>query len=294
MKTLVGVLVFALALVAALDRARAEPIVGLTANQLFTFDSATPGNISALVPVTGLLPATMLVGIDFRPVDQRLIGLGQVSGIGTVYTIDVPTGAAIAINTGFALTGSAFGVDFNPVPNALRIVSDTGQNLRITAGGAGTVNTDSPLNPGTPSVVGAAYSNNFAGATVTTLYDIDAETDMLVRQGGINGPPSPNTGTLVSVGLLGVDTTNLVGFDISPNSGVAFTSLTPIGAPGSSLYTVNLSTGAATLVGAIDNGSIQVQGLTTAAVPEPSPWLLLATGLLGLFGARWRRGQRTA
>jgi hypothetical protein len=238
MKTLIGILVLALALLAVPDRASAETIIGLTTgNQLFTFDSATPGSISAPLPVTGLLPATTLVGIDFRPVDQRLVGVGQAGGTGTVYAIDPQTGAATSINTGFTLTGTAFGVDFNPVPNALRIVSNTGQNLRIVNGGTGTVNTDSALNPGTPSVVGAAYSNNFAGATVTTLFDINnSGSATLVTQGGPNGVPSPNTGQLFPVGSLGVNTTDQVGFDISPNSGVAFASLTPVGAPGSSLW----------------------------------------------------------
>ena len=300
MKTLIGIFVLALALLAVPDRASAETIFGLTTgNQLFTFDSATPGSISAPVPVTGLLPATTLVGIDFRPVDQRLVGVGQVGqagGTGTVYAIDPQTGAATSINTGFTLTGTAYGVDFNPVPNALRIVSNAGQNLRIVNGGTGTVNTDSALNPGTPSVVGvvgAAYSNNFAGATMTTLFDINnSGPATLVTQGGPNGVPSPNTGQLFPVGSLGVNTTDQVGFDISPNSGVAFASLTPVGAPGSSLYTINLGTGAATLIGTIGNGSVPVQGLTVA-VPEPaSLGMGVTAALLGLglgLGCAWRR-----
>lgn len=287
MKILIGIL--ALALLAVPDRASAETIVGLTTgNQLFTFDSATPGSISALVPVTGLLPATTLVGIDFRPIDQRLVGVGQAGGTGTVYAIDSQTGAATSINTGFTLAGTAFGVDFNPVPNALRIVSNTGQNLRIINGGTGTVNTDTPLNPGTPGVVGAAYSNNFAGATVTTLFDINSGSGTLVTQGGPNGVPSPNLGQLFPVGPLGVNTTDLVGFDISPNSGVAFASLTPVGAPGSSLYTINLGTGAATLIGTIGNGSVPVQGLTTA-VPEPASLGMGVTAALLGLGCAWRR-----
>jgi Domain of unknown function (DUF4394) len=103
--------------------------------------------------VTGLVPGTTLVGIDFRPATPgTLVGVGQLpGGSGNVYTIDTSTGAAAVINTIPTLTGAAFGVDFNPVPNALRIVSDAGQNLRIVAGGTGVVNTDGTLNPGTPA-----------------------------------------------------------------------------------------------------------------------------------------------
>jgi hypothetical protein len=92
---------------------------------------------------------------------------------------------------------------------------------------------DGTLNPGNPNVVGAAYSNNVPGGVngQTTLYDIDSALDQLFTQGGVNFPPgtppvSPNTGTLFDVGPLGVNTSDLVGFDISAFSGTAFASLT--------------------------------------------------------------------
>jgi hypothetical protein len=266
----------------------AETIFGLTTdNQIFSFDSGSPGTIGPLIPVTGLLPGTSLVGIDFRPaVPGQLTGVGQTGGTGAVYRIDPLTGAATQVNTILALTGTQFGVDFNPVPDALRIVSDAEQNLRITLGGAGVVNTDGLLNPGNPNVVGAAYSNNVPGGVngQTTLYDIDSVADALFTQGGVNFPPgtpavSPNTGTLFPVGSLGVATSDLVGFDISGFSGTAFASLTTAG--GASLYTINLGTGAATLIGAID-GSVAVRDISVANVPLPTSLLLYAAGVLVL------------
>ena len=126
-----------------------EAIFGLTLdNSLVVFDSATPGSTSAPIPVTGLAAGQTLVGIDFRPVDRQLVGVAAgAGGVGTVYAINPLSGAATSINPIPVLTGTAFGVDFNPVPNALRIVSDANQNLRIVMGGAGTVNTDGNLNP---------------------------------------------------------------------------------------------------------------------------------------------------
>ena len=187
--------------------ALAEAIYGLTTdNRIFSFDSASPNSISALRPVTGLPDGTSLVGLDFRPATPGvLVGVGQnASGGGAVFTIDRFTGAATQINTIPTLTGTAFGVDFNPVPGALRIVSNADQNLRITAGGAGVVNTDGTLNPGDPNIVGAAYSNNVPGGVggQTTLYDIDSGLDQLLTQGTFNFPPgvSPNTGTLITIG----------------------------------------------------------------------------------------------
>jgi hypothetical protein len=54
----------------------------------------------------------------------------------------------------------------------------------------------------------AAYTNGFNGATTTTLYDISGTTDQLFTQN------PPNGGTLILVGSLGVDATDVNGFDI--------------------------------------------------------------------------------
>jgi hypothetical protein len=293
-RTALAPVLLTLALLLGPSPARAETIVGLTtSNQLFFFDSATPGSIGPLVTVTGLQSGTSLVGIDFRPaVPGQLTGVGQTGASGAVYRIDPLTGVATQVNTIAALTGTQFGVDFNPVPDALRIVSDADQNLRITQGGAGVVNVDGTLNPGNPNVVGAAYANNVPGGVngQTTLYDIDSALDQLLTQGGVNFPPgvSPNTGTLFPVGSLGVDTNDLVGFDISRFTGTAFASLTtPLGV---GLYTINLATGAATFVGAIDGSTLQVRDIAIAnVVPAPATLVLFGTGAAGLFAAARRR-----
>jgi hypothetical protein len=286
-------LICGLSLVAGgLRGARAELIYGVTtSNQLLNFDSATPGTVSAPLAITGLGGGEQILGIDFRPATPGvLVGVGS---SGAAYTLNLSTGAATSIISGLGLSGTAFGVDFNPVPNALRIVSDADQNLRITAGGTGVINTDTALNPGNPNIVGAAYSNNVPGGIggVTTLYVIDSLNDTLLTQGSVNGSPtSPNTGTLFPVGSLGFNTSDLVGFDISGASGIAFASLTVPTGIASQLFTINLATGAATLVGGIGGGS-SIRGISVFnfSVPEPATLSLLGLGLIVLAVARLRR-----
>ena len=64
-----------------------------------------------------------LVGVDFRVQDDLLYGVGNDGGL---YTINTDTAVAtLAGQLTVALSGTSFGVDFNPAANALRIVSDT-------------------------------------------------------------------------------------------------------------------------------------------------------------------------
>lgn len=90
--------------------------------------------------------------------------------------------------------------------------------------------------------------------------------DTLVRQGSITGAPiSPNSGMLFTVGSLGIATRDdSAGFDISSASGVAFASLQVD--VGSALFAIDLSTGAATRLGAIF-GLAMVRGLAVAQDP---------------------------
>jgi hypothetical protein len=206
-----------------------------TDNNFVAFNPSNP-QTAVTKPLTGLQSGERLVGLDMRPANGQLYGLGSTNRL---YTINLSSGAAAVVGAGtpLVLTGTNFGFDFNPTVDRIRIISDTGFNLRVNPAD-GTALVDGLLNPGTPSVTAAAYSNNFVGATATVLYDIDSNTDMLYRQ------DPPNAGTLISVGALGVNTTGVNGFDIGGTSGTGFAVLT-VGTS-ASIYTINLTTGAAT------------------------------------------------
>ena len=250
----------------------------LTASQkLINFSNLSPGTIARTVTITGLAAGETLVGMDFRPRNGQLFAVSSAS---RVYLLNTTTGAATVVGTAAftpAVNGTAFGVDFNPVPDRIRFVSDAEQNLRLNPDTGGVAGTDATIAFATgdanqsanPNLVGAAYSNNVAGATTTTMYAIDSNLDILVRQGSLTGAPvSPNTGQLTTIGALGVNTSEQVGFDIADFNDYALASLTTVGAAQSQLYTINLTTGAATSIGVIGGGEV-VRGLAIAPTFGP-------------------------
>lgn len=136
-----------------------------------------------------------------------------------------------------ALDGTDFGFDFNPVVDRIRIVSNTGQNLRINPITGVLAFVDGKLNPGTPVVTAAAYRNNFAGTTTTELYVLDTNTDKLFTQ------VPPNDGTLLEDGSLGVNADADNGFDIGGKSDKGYAILTVSGV--TKIYEINLDSGVA-------------------------------------------------
>ncbi|MFD6416207.1 DUF4394 domain-containing protein [Streptomyces sp. NPDC060194] len=223
--------------------------VGLTADQrLVGFNVRTPGKPWSYGKLKGLSGDRKLVGIDFRVQNGALYGVGDRGGI---YTLTEKARAKKVSQLTAALNGTNFGVDFNPAANRLRVVSDTGQNLRHNiddpAAPVGTIADTVLTNPTMPApttalgVTGAAYTNNDLNpATATSLFDIDTANDRVSLQ-------SPaNAGTLAPTGNLGVAAGPDAGFDVytgenGANSGFAVLRT----AQGPRLYAVDLLGGRA-------------------------------------------------
>ncbi|HUQ28149.1 MAG TPA: DUF4394 domain-containing protein [Usitatibacter sp.] len=250
---------------------RKETIVAVTeGGTLLRFNAGQPQRVTEVGRITGLQPNEGLMGIDYRVARGVLFGLGS---SGRVYTIDAKTAQATAVGAPLAmpLMGGEFGFDFNPAVDRIRIVSNTGQNLRAhpDTGAAvdGNPNSDGVQGDGTlayaagdrnagqsPRVVGAAYTYNKQNEKITTNYALDATTGALVTLGtreGVTPAVSPNTGQLFTVGSLGVPRFQRAGFDIADVDNAAFAALNHDGAAATRLYTIDLGTGKATFIGTV-------------------------------------------
>ncbi len=245
-----------------------DRIFGVDAdNYLIVFGSDRPGVVRRRVKISGT-GGQKIVGIDFRasavaPADPSRIG--KLYGITKtkVYLLNPATGEARNGQTlSVPLAGSFFGTGFNPVVDRLRDHSNADQNLRLNVDDGLTTQdpnlayaSGDPNFGKDPSVAGTGYTNSDNDPnTLTELYAIDARQDALVEL--IN----PNDGLLSTVGRLGVRTTNYVGFDIPGTQDAgqrfAYASLTsPDGDGSSTLYRVNLDSGAALEIGEIGNAA---------------------------------------
>jgi hypothetical protein len=250
------------------------PVYLLTvSNRLLRF-STTPSLIQSNVLITGLQPNEFILGIDFRPATSQLYGLGNSNRL---YTINTSSGVATLVGSPnlFTLSGTNFGFDFNPVSDRIRVESGAGQNMRLNPDSAAIAGTDTPLayaalDPhvgATPNVSAVAYNNNYAASPSTTLYGIDSGLDILVTQN------PPNNGTLNTVGSLGVDINGIVGFDYTEADHAAYAVFNRTGAAASEIYRIDLTTGAASLLGAVNSAEI----ISDIAIPEPQPVLQITS-----------------
>lgn len=223
-------------------------------------------------PLAGLPAGEQLIGLDVRTTSMELgLDIGYVvSRTGAIYTIgDDPSNPAqdlltpVATISGATLAGTNFGVDFNPRADLLRIVSDTGQNLRVNlqanrliAGADGVpmarptgfafVDGTTRLVSPAPQIVATAY--RAAALNGTFQFALDARDSSLYRVA------VPNDGALTRVGALGVTLPAVFeqSLDISGASDTTvLAALRAAGQARSTLYSVNLDTGAATSLGVI-------------------------------------------
>lgn len=249
MKTLI--ILFGILLVAALGAngqtcpdlpSSTNVIVLLNNNNLLWFSpNSTSFRAMQITGVNGKLQT-----IDVRPRGRALWGISTAYEI---YRINLENGVATPVsNLTSLLPKKNLNMDFNPTVDRLRLVS-TYINFRVNVDNGGvTIDgnikyADQDSNEGNfGKFVGLAYTNNFDGATSTTLYGIDSQDKKSFYLVAVN---PPNDGTLTTIGELKVKGQRFGGFDIHTSADGCNTA---IFATEGKFWNVDLTTGLATQV----------------------------------------------
>jgi hypothetical protein len=267
----------------------ATALTAIATPTLVRFGTNSHGVTSSFV--TGVIAGDKLMGLDLRPATGQMFSLGfnSTNNTAQLYLIepyvDFITGGATPVGAPIALTlagATAFGIDFDPTADELRVVTSAGENFRINPASGARTQTGGAIVPGR-EIVGAAYTNNFGqtvnGAAPTTLYVLDATTNTLA----IQNPASGVLSQAVPVTLDGspLDFISVAAFDIVSTI-VTPTANAPAAGKGHAilqvgietrLYAIDLVSGAATpglftqaqgYVGLAVGDSMQV--FTTAAI----------------------------
>ena len=269
----------------------ADTLYSFNSNQIAVIDTLSLNTVS-YINISGLDSGERLLGIDLRPTDGLIYG---VTSSNNLYTFDTVSGVATLKTalSGASLTNQAIGVDFNPVADfqgnaSLRVVTGVGNNYAVNAD-TGVVGNLSGSNIGV-GYTAVAYTNSNPGVTTSTtgLYYVNAATDSLhFLNSNFN---EPNTvGGITTVGSLGVDVLSANGFDIVSNGNAYALFNFDNGTLDSQLFSINLSTGAATRIATLDGTFNGLAGVS--AVPEAESYAMLLAGL-GLLGLIQRRKNR--
>lgn len=256
-----------------------ETVWAVTADhQLIRFNGGQPGRILERKGLTGLVAGERVLGIDYRVARGVMYAL---TSSGYVYTVDTSSGELRRVTMAPLRLDKpqvAHGFDFNPAADRIRVVNESGLNLRIHPDTGSAVDSD-PAAAGVqvdgalayssgdqhagvaPHLAAAAYTYNPHNDKITTNFAIDAALGVLVIQGSREGDTpviSPNTGRLSTVGSLGLGRVQRASFDISDvkNTALAAMATAPDGL--TRLYQVDLLTGKATLLGTIADGKALV------------------------------------
>jgi hypothetical protein len=211
--------------------------------QLFKIDSASQ-KVTATMAANSPSP---LRGFDVRPVNGMLYALGSDNQL---YTLDLASGAAskaVKLNKPLPGSGQAV-VDFNPVADKLRLLAADGSSFRVNVetgevvvDGSIAYAADGPYAGKSAQVVAGAYSNAYAGTQATALYNIDLASSSLMLQN------PPNDGVQHVVGKLAAGL-KAAALDIASDGKGGNTAYL---LTGSTLHTVDLTTGKPTTLGEV-------------------------------------------
>jgi hypothetical protein len=269
---------------------------GISGTNLISFDTQNPNYIRNINTLTGITSGQTLVGMDFRPANSMLYALGynSTNNESQLYTINKTTAVATPVNTtavAVMLGTVNVGFDFNPTVDRIRVVSNNDMNYRLEPL-TGTISaTDmninfaaGDMNFGTnPNAGTVAYTNSYNTATTTALYNYEESLNILTSQ------VPPNNGTLNTIGNSGIvvnpsdPTVDMdIYYDPFSMTNTAFLSANTNTATVDQLYSINLTTGATSLIGKIGFGvpvrdiAIEITPFTTGILDSKKSELIFA------------------
>jgi hypothetical protein len=216
-------------------------------NELILASDTTPGQVRT-VRITGV--TGRLIGIDVRPADDTLYGVGTDNQIYRIALTGTATVASKLSEAFDAARGAV--VDFNPLADRLRLMGQGGKiNFRINVD-TGAVLVDKPLTYGpglmmgkAPMVTAGAYINSVKGTKETQLFDVDSGNDSSYV---IQDPP--NDGILTAVGKTSI-AGKVDAIDIHTGADGTYTGFA---LANNTLHKFNVSRGSATVIGPVGGG----------------------------------------
>lgn len=234
----------------------------------------TMGSIASPAKMDTFTLSSKLDAVAYRPVTGELLGYSN----GAVYSVDTKTGKLTDLGASFtkgamiSKGASATAMDFNNKIDAVRMVGSDGTNLVYFPVGFGkedkransvlkftsTFYAKGDSNEGmTPEIFANAYTNAIAGAKASSTFQfaLDSKTDSLVSLA--NNAGELKTVAKITINGKAVDVLSMGGFDIvsaKEGSDAAYAVLQLEGASKAGLYSMNLMTGAATLMADLPMG----------------------------------------
>lgn len=232
------------------------------------------GSIASPAKMDTFTLSNKLDAVAYRPVTGELLGYSN----GAVYSVDTNTGKLTDLGATFtqgamiSKEASATAMDFNNAIDAVRMVGSDGTNLVYFPMGFGnedkransvlkftpTFYVQGDSNEGmTPEIFANAYTNAIAGAKASSTFQfaLDSKTDSLVSLANNTG--ELKTVAKVTINGKAVDLSPMGGFDIvsaKEGSDAAYAILQLEGASTAGLYSIDLTTGAATLMANLPMG----------------------------------------
>jgi hypothetical protein len=259
------------------------------ANRLLLFGTESPGTISRMVSITGLPVLKRIVGIDFRPSDGKLYGVGNDS---RVYVVDTLTGVATPVGSvpfspAIDPFEVHFGVGFDPKTERIRlIVAESAANYSISADdGTAVLETSvtfKPTDPNagvTPRIAGLGYvplgtgsaeilaaaSSHGPGPLEGVLLALDADLGALVES------IDPQTGEFDTIGEIDMVFARCAELKVGVNPDGAVKIIAVIlTAAGNLAVKIDALTGKATPLGLVPDNDSAIQGIAWKPAASPA------------------------